>query len=288
MVTAYFTLAKSKHSLDFYVKKSRAMLGICATMVVFADDERVFAARSEVAPTCRSKFIRLRLNETQTWLRYHERVDKLMPLEAQRDIHSTDLILVWQAKMELLDRVARENPFRTRKFMWVDIGSMRNPTEPLKGKVWPSPVAARSRLGTDGRFIIASVSINPPCGGKDFYWTMKGRRLPNAESIPAISNTNLVPEYWRNSVNWCNKGTAGCFLAGALFGGEGATIQTVFREYVSAWEAYIHPNNTYTRMSFDLTDQHTMVSVLCARPHLFEVVMPWFGNGWFFLYDYLS
>lgn len=56
--------------------------------------------------------------------------------DPEKHIHSPELYAIWNGKTCVMERVARENPFGSLYFLWVDIGSFRD-TSWIPKKEWP-------------------------------------------------------------------------------------------------------------------------------------------------------
>lgn len=63
-------------------------------------------------------------------------------IDPERDIHIPELYAVWNGKNCLIKEVAQSNPFQSRYFFWIDIGSLRVNGSNIHA--WPDPGEIKS------------------------------------------------------------------------------------------------------------------------------------------------
>jgi len=131
LVTAYFPLEKSKHSIHEYQNWMASTLSVMDNMVIFVPQSHVnetMRLRSHVLN--RTRIVSMELNETYLftlrpahdayWKRQHE-------LDPERDLHCKELYSIWNEKVNFLKRAAVDlNSFDSAFFAWVDAGYLRD------------------------------------------------------------------------------------------------------------------------------------------------------------------
>jgi len=261
--------ASQKHSETHYTSVGRNVLSLASPMVLFTDDDGIAKLRQEVAPRPLETHVeRLTYAELGAVQRHLERIRALVPLdpEARTFTHfSPELFALYHAKTEIVARAVRLNPFRTRKFLYVDLGSLRdwggiNVKEYVLPNKWPRPDRV-PLLGADGRVLFQGVGgARPPCSSAHLVEPQGSYAPPLPESylarpldVPGPSH----PGQW--------------FVAGALFGGDGAALLAYDALYRSTLAAYLDQPD---RDRYDLSDQHLMAALACAHPELGAVVRP--------------
>ena len=287
VVTAYFGLPKSKHSHEWYMERStEGLLSLCTPMVIFSNFEPAGEYRTKaLPPNCDAPtiFIHTPLNSTRTYIRFRDRIATRMDREAQRTIHNPDLLVVWLAKVELVELVSRFNPFKTDRFIWLDFGALRDEEQTRHvNTTWPDPELVRSRVGVEpGRVTMMGIGAQPPpCGGKDLSWLAHDTRKPltsQLEMRPRFTNILHIPEQFGE----CQP--VGCFVVGGLWGGERYGIARLRQAFYDAVDDYLADE----RDAYDLADQHFFLSLFCTRPDLVEVISPP-THSWLYLFDYLA
>ena len=291
IVTAYFGLPKSKHAHEWFVEMAKeGLLSLCTPMVIFSNFEPTEEYRVKaLPPDCDAPtiFIHTPLNSTRTYIRFRDRIARRMDREAQRTIHTPDLLLVWLTKVELTELASRVNPFKSERFIWLDFGVLRDDVQQRhKRTTWPDPELLRARIGVvPGRVTMMGIGLPPPCGGTDLNWLAPDTRLPLLTELatrPRFTNVLHVPERYGD----CDP--VGCFIAGGLWGGERFGIARLRQAFYDAVEDYLADE----RDTYNLADQHIFMSLYCTRPDLIEAVKApiplGFHANWFFMFDYLA
>jgi hypothetical protein len=128
VVSAFYPLSKSKHSLAKYLEWIKQFCRIPCNLVVFTDVGAASAIREargslslhlierpfesfEMTSPAMMKF----------WNHHHV-------IDVEKSIHSPELYAVWAMKQELIRLVIAENPFHSTWFVWCDIGIHREPS----------------------------------------------------------------------------------------------------------------------------------------------------------------
>ena len=295
VVTAYFALPRAKHPHDWFLKQSQdGMMGLCTPMVLFSnlpsvERHREIAVRANPACDAPTLFVLTPLNVTMTHRRFFDAIAARMDRELQKDIHTPDMLVVWHSKVELVDLVARLNPFHSDRFIWLDFASLRGAElDRHRAQVWPDPHLVRQRLGsTSGRITMMGLrNYYPPCGGNHLAWFAQDGRekrlgaggLPTPPPEPHFENLLHVPEFWKGICH-----VVGCFLVGGLWGGEPLGVSRLRVAYYDALDEYIRDD----RADYDFADQHVFLSLFCTRPDLIEVIDPP-TSSWFWLFDLVA
>lgn len=169
VVTAYFKFP-SKHSSATYYGWMKAMLAVDAPLVVYTSPECLAHIR-RLRPSWqrpRTKFITKPLDAFAWSAPFASRPnfwkDQSSKDEERKQAHhgvSADLYRVWDSKLEMVNAVAKANPFGTRLFFWLDIGSLRSGAS--YKHVWPA--RNRAALVPSGKVVVTEVSPGYLAGG---------------------------------------------------------------------------------------------------------------------------
>lgn len=129
IVTAYFELKRSKHSLKEYDAWMRNMLSLQDAMVIFTSPGLVSRIKSLRAhAVSRTRVVAIEL--TDTWIAGFKNVSfwrAQLDMDPEKKIHgSYELFWIWLSKSWFVDKAIRMNPFGSDRFVWSDIGSFRN------------------------------------------------------------------------------------------------------------------------------------------------------------------
>ena len=169
VVTGYFTL-KSKHSIEEYVQWMENFLPkINNAMVLFADPatERHVRHLRTGKPSVFCVFEDVwALPMFASYAKAYRTVQHEM--DPEKDIHSPELYMVWNSKMFMMKTTARNNPFQSKYFFWVDSGAFRA-SHTLKQ--WPDlPQIESIFRGFEDRVLVGMVQnpsdefLNRPSG----------------------------------------------------------------------------------------------------------------------------
>lgn len=156
VVTAFYSLRKSKHSLEKYTRWIANFFEACTSPVL------CFTSGGELHDRIRASITRpetVILNSTALtdWRVVSEiRWQDQVALDPERAIHGPELYGVWALKQEAVMEAIAQNPFRTQNFVWCDIGCFRDMS------AFPSPprfaTIPRVLQGPAGWF--AALSVN--------------------------------------------------------------------------------------------------------------------------------
>jgi uncharacterized hydantoinase/oxoprolinase family protein len=111
VVTAFFPLAKSKHSVEKYKEWIESFCKGQFQCVVYTTGEYVdfFRSRRDFRDT---RVIETRLEELEVWNQVWQTMwQNTHAVDSEKEYHSPELYAVWAAKQELVARTIGENPF---------------------------------------------------------------------------------------------------------------------------------------------------------------------------------
>lgn len=136
IVTSYFPLGnRAKHSEQSYREWFSRFLRISSPVVVYTTNQTYGFLRELRAdrPTL------FKILDDVWKLPYGKFRDEYVAqhnMDPEKKIHSPELYVIWNSKSSLVSQVAKENPFGSEFFLWVDIGSFRDPRSGNIG-AWP-------------------------------------------------------------------------------------------------------------------------------------------------------
>lgn len=133
VVTCYYKV-KSKHSFDKYANWINNLLGVLrANIIIFtsADQEHILRElamlnRQQTDANKNVKIIIKELNDLETVKKYQSIWDDQYEKDPTRNIRTKECYMIWNSKMALVKEAITLNPFGSDKFVWNDIGSMRD------------------------------------------------------------------------------------------------------------------------------------------------------------------
>jgi hypothetical protein len=132
IISIYFQLNKSKHSIDEYVTWNKNALSSIQSPIVLFTDQKSKQELSKIR------------SENITFIVYENVWELMKELEKKRDmkyiekylndqwqkdpekgIHNPNLYAVWNLKAYICSKVAEENPFKSSFFIYSDLGAWR-------------------------------------------------------------------------------------------------------------------------------------------------------------------
>ena len=126
VVTAYYPLKKSKHSLTEYQHWIQNFCKFNCNLVVFTDAATAAQIKGWRGPNPTHFEIRAfdsfkmsSPSQMEFWNRQYEK-------DPEKAIHSPELYAIWAMKQECVRIVTDTNPFSSRWFVWCDIGIQRH------------------------------------------------------------------------------------------------------------------------------------------------------------------
>lgn len=139
VVSAFFPLKKSKHSMSAYDAWLKNFLGQITTDVYFfvpkEYESMVRSARGSLPITINTTYTSPFDIHPLRWTK--RRYQEMHFKDRERNIHSIELYAIWNGKPYLLDQAVKNHPKGTYQYaFWSDAGSFRD-SHPFKQ--WPDP-----------------------------------------------------------------------------------------------------------------------------------------------------
>lgn len=145
VVTAYYPLAKSKHSRQDYMKWIENFFSyvespvVCFCPVAFVHTLKAISTKYRRTV----HYITKSLNELIVGSKEWQKIwDEQLGIDDEKDLHSPELYIVWASKQEFVTSAIKENTFNSTYFVWCDIGCFR---EPGLGIKFPSQINRYSK-----------------------------------------------------------------------------------------------------------------------------------------------
>ena len=240
VVTAYYTVKKSKHTPAEYLKwMSQALQIVTVPMVIFTTPDmepKMRPLRGSLAEW--THFI----TEYQVWTLPSvvdvEVANTFKYAQLDRDpvheLHCPELFAIWTAKPWMMLEATKRNPFKSSYFLWVDIGSFRWEHYPYKN--WPDVGRMRSLwVGREAMLLVVLV-----------------RRVKGSED-----------EKWWLHITRRQPPMARYLVEGTFFGAMAPGVQWFAREF------YSYRNKWLKRGKFVGDDQNLMSTVVALNwPHV--------------------
>lgn len=266
IVTCFFDLnkmgQKTKHDPEFYLHSgAKGTLAIASPMIIFTDSPvQVAAARGRSELT---HIVSLSISDFAVARDHLQKITQLVErdMEAKAFKYSGLLFTVYHAKPEMMQRAVELNPFNTEKFLYMDVGAVRD-WGGIEAKNYIDakfPSAAReSFIGRDNKIQLQAVAgYNGPCE-QHVRW-VDGEH-PNKVSMPQ-SKVDDVLKVKATPVDW--------WIAGSIFGGSKQALQEYSKLYYHALKRYLDADLP----KYSLIDQYLMGALACTSD-LIEVVKP--------------
>jgi len=300
IVSAFFDMnkigLKTKHDPSFYLTAGRdGVLSFDTPCVFFTDspEETARALRrawkthpSSLPVPDTFKIINISLMDLDVTKKHLKRIAELVPNdpEARAYGYSAELFTIYHAKPEMMRIAAEMNPFNTERFLWMDVGAVRDwggiDAAEYRFTQFPNP-SREHLIGRDGRIVMGAVAgRNGTCPDNVRWVDAEHPEATNGQSrLQKVRDPLEVPperDWW---------------IAGAIWGGHKDSL----REYESL---YRHHLARYLARSdeskFALIDQYLMGALAC-HSDLIEVVRPPLAccvdrvnRKWFFMLMYLK
>ncbi|KAH9255616.1 hypothetical protein BASA81_006446 [Batrachochytrium salamandrivorans] len=285
IVTCFFDLAKmgqkTKHPASFYLQTgAKGTLGIASPMVIFTDSpEAVAKVRNK--PHL-SKIIPVSITDFDAYKLYFDQITNLFPRdwEGVTKKYSNWLFTVYHAKPELMARAARLDYFGTDKYLYMDVGAVRNwggiNASDYVDKQFPNP-EREWLIGREDRVQMQSVAASHSTCEEHVRWV--DAEAPELATSPTSKSPDVI-KVRAVSLNW--------WIAGGLFSGNKRALEMYNDVYLRELGRYLAANLT----TYSLIDQFMMGAIACTSD-LVEVVRPPLpccskrGNRkWFFMLMY--
>lgn len=122
IVTAYYKLTKSKHGHENYMKWMTNLLGnVKSNMVIFTDKKNLEILLNLVKE-CREDYLKNTIfvikefSELKMY-NYIEDWEKQIELDPERKIHSKELYIIWNNKIDFIKQAANSNHFNSNWYI---------------------------------------------------------------------------------------------------------------------------------------------------------------------------
>jgi hypothetical protein len=151
IITAYYYINKSKLTYKNYQDNIQRFVNLKCDLIIFTDLKSYQWLKSLRHPANTRIYVKdmdeFEVNKYNDYWKYCMSIDR-------ETYHSEDLYKIWHERfISLTHEAIRINPFKSRYFFWVDIGSFREPKEPIPN--FPSFNKIRNVMSND-KFILAS------------------------------------------------------------------------------------------------------------------------------------
>ena len=127
IVTAYFQI-KSKHPTDDYFRWIKNFLSIQDPMVIITTSSLKDFMLENRPPNLKTKIIIRNMSQFFVRKRYGDDFwKKQHDMDIEKSLHKSEyLYWIWDEKSHWLKEIALLDPFHTKNFIWMDMGSFRN------------------------------------------------------------------------------------------------------------------------------------------------------------------
>jgi hypothetical protein len=287
VVTAFYRTSTAKHSPEDYMNWMGNLLAIAEPMVIFVENselvDRVLKLREHAKN--RTVVVPMPFESFSMYEMFGGKAfwQSQLDMDSEQGIHRDwRLYLVWNEKTSWLKDVSAHNPFRTKYFLWIDFGYIRESR-------FDNDLLMRRDYIVDDKVYVVNVFPFKPCQtevdstGKIFFGKLDAKTYDaSTTSCPAI-RTNSV------NVSVDLRGARGLFGGGAIFGTAHAISQYT--------ELFYDAIKTYASLSlFVGKEQYMMASIgvqnesalITIRPHKYPKYVEEFGDPWFAMVPFLQ
>ena len=141
VVSLYFPLNRSKHSLTDYSRWTRtALMSIEAPLVLFTtlkfkEEYTKIRPNNTLYLVYENHWELLKEIEQERMINYADNyTHKQHSIDPEKNIHVSDLYVLWNSKPYITAKIARVNPFKSSFIIYSDLGAWRHPL-PIRN--WP-------------------------------------------------------------------------------------------------------------------------------------------------------
>lgn len=264
IVTCFFDLAKmgqkTKHPARFYLETgAKGTLGIASPMVIFTDSPEAVAKVRNLPHLTR--IVSVSITDFDAYKLYFDPITALFPRdwEGVTKKYSNWLFTVYHAKPELMARAARLDYFGTDKYLYMDVGAVRDwggiHASDYVNKQFPSP-EREWLIGREDRVQMQSVAASHSTCEEHVRWV--DAEAPELATSPTRKSLDVV-SVRAVALNW--------WIAGGLFSGNKRALEAYNDVYTRELGRYLAANLT----KYSLIDQFMMGAIACTSD-LVEVV----------------
>lgn len=158
-----------------------------------------------------------------------------------RSNRSKECFILWNSKLEFLKEAIDLNPFGSDKFVWNDIGNVRNPFIKEVISAYPKSVCVSEDK------VDITVIRNP------------GLSAAMLEKIHVYRSSGGNVPCFQNEI----------LLSGSIFGSSAETLLKFHTAFYKMFDYYLSENK------FIGCDQQIMASILLTNPELFNLIDPY-------------
>jgi hypothetical protein len=167
-------------------------------------------------------------------------------------IRTKECYMIWNSKMNFLKEAITINPFNSNKFIWNDVGSMRDYNYIIKYGIFNYP--KYNNISNDKMDIVCLINFD--------------------NKTKNIKHKIINKEYFQNETH----------LSGSIFGGSKETLLKIIDLYYTYFQDYLDKN------LFIGCDQQILATLYIRHPELFNLIKPELNtiDEWFYMYHYYS
>ncbi len=261
-VTCYYNLnSKSKYSHQIYIDWMKNMLAYMSCGLVIFTDEENYDIIKTLRESYNSDFINRTLiikknfkdlkvcNFITDW-------EKQLELDPERNIHSKELYCIWNEKINFIKEASQFNFFDSEWFIWLDIGSCRNRPNfrditPMQLLDWPNNNKLDNVPVKKISFALTNFDFNP----KQYE----------------VYDNKLT----KTDLKYLNSHVGGLFLLHISFINE---FHELYYEMLNKYKL----NNRFWGK-----DQNILCNILIAYPEKVHLLIPNYGDPYFYIYRYI-
>jgi hypothetical protein len=262
-VTCYYNLnSKSKYNHQIYLEWMQNMLKFMSCgLVIFTDEENYEIIKNFRIEYNQDFFFNRTLiikkdfkdlkmyNFINNW-------ESQLNIDPEKQIHSKELYCIWNEKINFIKEAYEKNPFNSDWFIWLDIGSCRN--RDLYHDITPSQLLNWPNLN-------------------------KLENIPQNQITFCKTNLNFMPtqyEIYDNKLTHIDLKNINSHVGGLFL---------LYKNYINEFHIlYYNMLNEYKLNNrFFGKDQNILCNILIAYPEKVNLLIPNYGDVYFFLYQYL-
>ncbi|KAH9257628.1 hypothetical protein BASA82_000687 [Batrachochytrium salamandrivorans] len=283
IVTCFFDVSKvgqkTKHPASFYLQTGTAgVLGIKSPMVIFTDSPNDVAKARKYPELTR--IVTVSIKDFQAYQRHFERMQVLFKRDSEGmgNKYSALLFTIYHVKPELMNRAAELDYFHTDKYIYMDVGAIRDwggiVAADYVDKRYPAP-DREWLIGREDRVQLQGTATFKSACEANVRWVEaespnQVKDVANNKHPDAILVEPTVVHWW---------------IAGSIFSGNKVALTKYAKAYYVELQRYLDADY----QKYSLIDQFLMGAMAC-RYDFVEVVRPprkcceaRVNRQWFFL-----
>ena len=254
LVTCYYKIA-SKHPHFYYETWINNLLeNVGCNIIIFtsADLESYFQDLQEQNTKLKMHIVIKEFHELEIINKYNIWDDQYSK-DPTPKIRTKECYIIWNSKMNFLKEAISKNPFNSDKFVWNDIGSMRDYNYIIKYGISNYP--KYNKISDDKIDILCLIDFNN-------------------NTTEHTEQTIINQEYFQNEKH----------LSGSIYGGSKETLLKIIDLYYTYFQEYLD------KKLFIGCDQQILATLYIRHPELFNIIKPEPNtiDEWFYMYHYYS